>query len=134
MSAGLYPNTKKQQPYKNPIEPSDFLQKPIYNDWKGFSKPQLSSEPKHTGRTYYGQDYIGDNPIAQLKPGVLFSPPIPVPQVGIPRAYDPSAIVAASSGLPQSGSGAVNYLKPTWAQPPSHSIGFDFLPRVRPDF
>lgn len=126
-SNGLYPNTKNQLQFKPEIVPDDFVIGPDpYVKYTAFIPPSLSDFKPQPSQMKYGQRYITDNPLGQQIPGVLYGPPIRVKTVDILAPLDEEAAAGISTGNIQGGMGMS--IKSTWAQPPSHSIGYDFLP------
>lgn len=128
-SNGLYPDTRNQLSFKPEITPNDYVVGPDpYISYAAFQPPSLSSFQPQKGAVKYGQAYVTDNPFGQQIPGELYGPPIKVNVVRQQQPVDETAAAAETTGNVQGGNGMS--IKSTWAQPPSHNTGYDFLPHA----
>ena len=85
MSSGLFPNSKIEMPYKNPILPADsYIVRDVGKNWGAFA-PRPISGSAQTGPIKYGQKHVHDTPLNQPVPGSLYGFRMEPASVNVPR-------------------------------------------------
>lgn len=86
MSSGLFPNSKNEMPYKNPILPADsYIVRDVGKNWGAFAPRPITGRVQ-TGSIMYGQKHVHDTPLNQPVAGSLYGFRLEPSTVNIPRA------------------------------------------------